>query len=72
MTPTEFEQVLNNDPLDLGYELIDNEERYRAVGVTSGGRWLTIVFTLRDGKVRGITAFTASTLDKKAFLERTR
>jgi hypothetical protein len=24
---TPLEQVLNNDPLDLGYELIDNEER---------------------------------------------
>jgi hypothetical protein len=31
-TPTEFEQVLNNNPLDLDYELTDNEERYRSVG----------------------------------------
>jgi hypothetical protein len=33
-TPAEFQQVLNNNPLDLEYELIDNEERYRSVGLT--------------------------------------
>ena len=47
VTPDEFEKVLNNDPLDLDYELIDNEERYRSVGLTSGGRLLSVVFTVR-------------------------
>ena len=27
VAPAEFEQLLNNDPLDLNFELIDNEER---------------------------------------------
>jgi len=72
VTPTEFEQVLNNGPLDLDYELIDNEQRYRAVGMTSGGRLLSVVFMLRNGRVRGVTAFPASAPDKKALLERTR
>ena len=71
VTPAEFEQVLNNGPLDLDYELIDNEERYRAVGLTSGGRLLSVVFMVRNGRIRGVTAFPASTLDKKALLERT-
>ena len=34
----EFEQVLNNDPLDLDYEVIDGEERYRSIGLTNQGR----------------------------------
>jgi uncharacterized DUF497 family protein len=72
VTPTEFEQVMNNGPLELDYEMIDNEERYRAVGLTGGGRLLSVVFMVGNGRVRGITAFPASTLDKKAFLERTR
>jgi uncharacterized DUF497 family protein len=71
VTPSEFEQVVNNDPLDLDYELIDNEERDRAVGLTSGGRLLSVVFALRNGRLRAVTAFPASTSDKKAFLERT-
>ena len=63
---------MNNDPLDLDYELIDDEERYRSVGLTSGGRLLSVVFTVRNGRLRAVTAFPASVPDKKAFLKRTK
>lgn len=69
VTPTEFEQVLTNEPLDLDYESIDGEERYRAVGLTGAGRLLSVVFTIRGGRVRGITAFPATARDKRAFRE---
>ena len=72
VTPTEFEQVLNSDPLDLAYELIDNEERYRSVGLTVGGRLLSVAWTVRNGKVRAVTAFPAGVSDTKAFLRRSR
>ena len=48
----EFEQLLNNDPLDLDYELIQSEARYRSVGLTNGGRLLSVAWTIRNGKVR--------------------
>ena len=70
VTRTEFEQLLNNDPVDLDYELMNGGERYRSVGITDKGRILSIAWTLRNGKVRGITAFPAPVSDKKAFLER--
>jgi uncharacterized DUF497 family protein len=70
VAPAEFEQLLNNDPVDLKFELIDNEERYRSVGVTNAGRLLSVVWTIRKGKVRAITAFPATVSDRKAFLER--
>jgi uncharacterized protein len=70
VAPTEFEQVLNNDPIDLNFELIDNEERYRSVGLTNGGRLLSVAWTIRNGKVRAITAFPAGISDRKAFLEK--
>jgi len=72
VTPAEFEQVLNNDPLDLDCEWIDNEERYRSVGLTSRGRLLSVAWTVRDGKIRPVTAFPATVPDKKAFMERSR
>ena len=62
--------MLNNDPVDLSFELIDREERYRSVGLTNGGRLLSVVWTIRRGKARAITAFPASVSDRKAFLER--
>jgi uncharacterized DUF497 family protein len=70
VAPAEFEQLLDNEPLDLAYERIDYEVRYRSVGVTNGGRLLSVAWTIRNGKVRAITAFPASVSDRKAFLER--
>jgi uncharacterized DUF497 family protein len=69
VTPAEFEYVLTNNPVDLGYELVDDEDRYRAVGLTGTGRLLTVVWTPRNGSVRAVTAFPATVSDKKAFLE---
>jgi uncharacterized DUF497 family protein len=65
-------QVLNNDPLDLDYEVIDVEERYRSVGLTNGGRFLRVAWTVRNGKIRAVTAFRARASNKKAFLEKHR
>jgi uncharacterized DUF497 family protein len=70
VAPAEFEQLLNNQPLDLAYEGIDSEERYRSVGLTDRGRLLSGVWTIRNGKIRAITAFPASVSDRKTFLER--
>ena len=72
VAPAEFEQLLNNDPVDLDFDLIGNEERYRSVGLTNGGRLLSVVWTIRKGKVRAITAFPASVSDRKAFREGTK
>ena len=44
--------MLNNDPFDLVYEMIDNEVRHRSVGLTNGGRLLSVAWTIRNGKVR--------------------
>lgn len=70
VAPAEFEQLLKNDPVDLSFELIDREERYRSIGLTNGGRLLSVVWTIRRGKARAIAAFPASVSDRKAFLER--
>jgi uncharacterized DUF497 family protein len=72
VTAREFESVMQNSPLDLAYEVVDGEERYRSVGVTDSGRLLVAIWTLRDGKVRAVTAFSASATYKKLFPERKR
>jgi len=68
--PAEFEQVMRNDTLDLDYELIDDEERYRSVGITDTGRCLLVAWTVRKGKIRAVTAFPVTATTRKAFLER--
>lgn len=59
VTPDEAEQVLANDPLDLERQDINGEERFASVGLTDGGRWLLVVTTTRENKVRVVTAFDA-------------
>jgi len=68
----EFESVLRNSPLDLAYEVVNGEERYRSVGITDSGRLLVAIWTLRNGKVRAVTAFPAGAAYKKLFPERKR
>jgi uncharacterized DUF497 family protein len=65
VTAREFESVMQSSPLDLAYEVVDGEERYRSVGITDSGRFLVVIWTLRDGKVRAVTAFPASAPYKK-------
>ncbi|MBY0503205.1 MAG: hypothetical protein K2X03_04820 [Bryobacteraceae bacterium] len=62
--PDEFEQV------DLAFDVVGDEERYRSAGLTNSGRLLSVAWTIRDGKVRAITAFPASVSDRKMFLEK--
>ena len=58
---------MNNDPLDVHFDVIDGEPRYRSVGLTDGGRFILVAWTLRNGKVRAVTAFTATVASKKIF-----
>jgi uncharacterized DUF497 family protein len=60
VTPQEVEQVFANDPMDLGAEVVDGEERYTGVGHTKGLRVLVLVWTMRGDAIRPITAFDAS------------
>ena len=71
IAPGEFEELMNNGPVDIDFVFVNQEERYRSVGVTNSGRLLSVVWTIRNGEVRAITAFPARVLDKTAFLRRT-
>ncbi|MCH7979745.1 MAG: BrnT family toxin [Acidobacteria bacterium] len=67
VSPQEFEQVIANDPLDLEYQLESGEQRYKSLGVTEMGRALIIVWTLREGKVRAVTADPAGRSYEKLY-----
>jgi uncharacterized protein len=55
--PAEAEEVILNDPVDLGLEVVEGEERYLNLGVTFQGRVLLVVTTWREDRVRVVTAF---------------
>lgn len=55
--PEEAEQVILTDPVDLGVEIVEGEERYLNLGATAQGRILLVVTTWREDRVRIVTAF---------------
>jgi uncharacterized DUF497 family protein len=69
VTPGEFEELMQDDPLCLEYQAENDEERYKVLGATSGGRILIGVWTPRAGKIRAITAYAAGPLYRKLYLE---
>jgi uncharacterized DUF497 family protein len=68
ITPEEIEEVFANDPMDLGAEAVDGEERYTGVGHTNRLRVLVLVWTMRGDATRPITAFDASERLAKRYL----
>ena len=65
--PHEAEQVMFAEPVDLGYQFIDDEERWSVVGPTHAGRFLTIIVTLRNGRIRVVTAWDATRDEEAAY-----
>jgi hypothetical protein len=57
VTPEEAEEVILREPLDLGMEIVRDEERYLNLGSTKRGRVLLVVTTWGENRVRVVTAF---------------
>jgi len=55
--PEEAEQVIVNEPLDIGVEVVDGEERFLSLGSTTKGRILLVVTTWREDRIRVVSAF---------------
>jgi hypothetical protein len=67
--PSEAEEVVANNPLDLDYVIRNGELRLRQAGETSTGRILAVITTVRNGLTRVITAYPASRLLRATYLE---
>lgn len=69
VAPEEAEQVLQNDPIDLDYQVVEGEERWVTVGVTGRGRFLVLVWAIRGSAIRVVTAFDANRRHQRVYLE---
>ncbi|MGA9625593.1 MAG: BrnT family toxin [Bryobacteraceae bacterium] len=67
--PEEAEQALENDPVDLNYEVVKAEDRWTSIGHTDRLRVLKLVWTLRDDIVRLVTALDASKNEAREYLQ---
>jgi len=69
VTQDEFEELLQNEPLDLEYDTETGEERYKSLGATLRGRILVAVWTARRGRVRAISAYPATKRLRTLYLQ---
>lgn len=67
--PGECEQLFFNIPLTIKPDTAHSqtEERHFALGKTNEGRMLVVVFTIRNRKIRIITARDANKKEKKNY-----
>ena len=71
VSAAECEQVFFNRPLVAGLDETHSkqERRHYALGVTDAGRRLFLVFAVRGGKIRVISARDMSRQERKVFDE---
>ncbi len=67
--PEEAEEVLLGDPLDVGFDVVNGEERWSYLGETIEARILWITITLRGKRMRVVTAFEPENRWKVFYLE---
>ena len=70
VTWAEFEQAMRNDPILFDYQNVDGEDRWTGLGSTDNLRVLAVAFTIREGRIRAVTAFTASKKKAREFWRR--
>jgi uncharacterized DUF497 family protein len=69
VSPEKAEEVLLNDPLDVGFDVVDGEERWSYIGEGGFDRVLRVVVTLRGDQARVVTTFEAGKHWKLLYLK---
>lgn len=68
--PNESEEIFYDEPVFFSDESHSQlEDRYVAYGFTAKMRYLTIIFTLRTGKIRAISSRDQSRAEKEGYLK---
>lgn len=68
VTPREAEQAIANDPMIVGAQDHPSEERFLCFGRTNAGRFLTILYTERRGRIRVVTAYRMTRAQQRVYL----
>lgn len=70
ITPEEAEQVVLGNPLDFGFDRsTEDEDRWSYIGDTANGDVLQVVITIREERIRVVTAFEPTRQDRMLYLE---
>jgi len=70
VSASEVEQVFrDSNRLEGQAYSVKQEQRFATLGQTETGRILTIIYTIRNGKIRTITAYRATRKEQRRYQE---
>ncbi|MFP4254655.1 MAG: BrnT family toxin [Halothece sp.] len=70
ISATEVEQIFSDlSRLKAKAYSVGQEERFATLGQTKTGRILTVIYTIRNGKIRVITAYRATKKEQRRYQE---
>ncbi|MGH9604648.1 MAG: BrnT family toxin [Terracidiphilus sp.] len=70
VAPEEAEEVMLGEPIEVGFEVADGEDRWSYVGETSDRRILRVVITFREERTRVVTAFKPSIRSRLLYMRK--
>jgi uncharacterized DUF497 family protein len=70
VSPEEAEEVVLSEPQDVGFDVVNGEDRWSYIGETTSGLILRVVITMRGDRIRVLTAFEPSRYQKNLYLKR--
>jgi len=69
VSPEEAEEIILGDPMEMDFERsAEGEDRWTYIGETNQAQVFQVVITLRDNRIRVITAYQPTRRDKLLYL----
>jgi uncharacterized DUF497 family protein len=66
----ETEEALFNDPIPVYEQEVEGERRFVYYGETNAGRFLAVIVTERDDRIRVVTAYDLDAGQRRDYIER--
>jgi hypothetical protein len=67
VSPEEVEYVATHQHLRFPASTKGEELRWKLFGITPHGRYLVVIFTIRDGRFRTVTAYTMNQSERRKY-----
>jgi uncharacterized DUF497 family protein len=67
VTPFEVEEVVGRPNVMMPAATVRGEERWKVFGKTVPGRYLVVVFTIRERLLRAVTAYDMNAAERKKY-----
>lgn len=65
--PTEVEEAVGRPSVIIAAKDVDSEKRWKLFGTSAARRYLVVAFTIRDQRLRPVTAHTMNQRERRTY-----